>query len=164
MAELSRDHLVVLRRSREQSDIRSEAIHAVYFFLRDGRVVVRKIAPDQFSDKLRFRGRKAFSADFCSQIYILLECFVRPDDRADRRGGGFGFLFNSFFSGHQRGEGVVARRRRAVTAPHIENHGSDATAQRAIIRAHRALKQDVDLTPEVGGKRFPAAEAELIAD
>ena len=66
MAELSRDHLVVGHRRREQSDVRSKAIHAGYFFLRDGRIVVGKIAPDQFGDEFRFRRRKAFLTDICS--------------------------------------------------------------------------------------------------
>jgi NitT/TauT family transport system substrate-binding protein len=39
-----------------------------------------------------------------------------------------------------------------------------AAAIRAIIKAHKALKQDISLATEVGRKRFPPAEAELIAE
>jgi NitT/TauT family transport system substrate-binding protein len=41
---------------------------------------------------------------------------------------------------------------------------SAAAAIRAIIKTHSALKQDINLATEVGKKRFPPAEAELIAE
>src|ERR671914_2179634 len=41
---------------------------------------------------------------------------------------------------------------------------SAAAAIRAIIKAHKALKEDINLATEVGKKRFPPAEAELIAE
>src|SRR5687768_2624094 len=39
-----------------------------------------------------------------------------------------------------------------------------AAAIRAIIKAHKALKHDISLATEVGRKRFPPAEAELISE
>lgn len=39
-----------------------------------------------------------------------------------------------------------------------------AAAIRAVMRAHKALQEDVDLATAVGKKRFPPSEAELIAE
>jgi hypothetical protein len=42
--------------------------------------------------------------------------------------------------------------------------GAAAGAIRALVKTHRALKQDVTRATAVGRKLFPSAEAELIAD
>ncbi len=42
--------------------------------------------------------------------------------------------------------------------------GACAAAIRAIVKTHKALKQDVSLATDVGRKLFPAEEAEIIAD
>ena len=44
------------------------------------------------------------------------------------------------------------------------NPGACAAAVRAIVRTHKALKQDIGLATEVGRKLFPVEAAELIAD
>ena len=54
---------------------------------------------------------------------------------------------------------LVTTEKRIQTEPE-----SAAAAIRAIMRAHRALREDVNRATEVGKKRFPAAEAELIAE
>ena len=52
-----------------------------------------------------------------------------------------------------------------TTEKRIEEEPETAAAAiRALIKAHKALKQDIGLATEVGRKRFPAAEAELIAE
>jgi NitT/TauT family transport system substrate-binding protein len=52
-----------------------------------------------------------------------------------------------------------------TTEKRIEQEPETAAAAiRAIIKAHKALKQDISLATEVGRKRFPPAEAELIAE
>ncbi len=45
-----------------------------------------------------------------------------------------------------------------------ENPDAAAAAVRALVKTHRALKDDVSLATTVGRKLFPAEEAELIAD
>jgi hypothetical protein len=42
--------------------------------------------------------------------------------------------------------------------------GACAAAVHAIVKTHKALKQDIGLATEVGRKLFPAEQAELIAD
>jgi ABC-type nitrate/sulfonate/bicarbonate transport system substrate-binding protein len=41
---------------------------------------------------------------------------------------------------------------------------SARAAIRAVMKAHKALKEDLSLATEVGKKRFPPSEAELIAE
>ena len=45
-----------------------------------------------------------------------------------------------------------------------ESPDSCAAAIRAVMRAHKALKEDLSLATAVGKKRFPPSEAELIAE
>jgi len=45
-----------------------------------------------------------------------------------------------------------------------EEPESCRAAIRAVMKAHKALKQDLSLATAVGKKRFPASEAELIAE
>lgn len=70
----------------------------------------------------------------------------------------------------RRGDGPPAARHYTfpalvTTEKTIEREpGTVAAAIRSIVRAHKALRQDVNRATEVGKKRFPAAEAELIAE
>ena len=43
-------------------------------------------------------------------------------------------------------------------------HSGYTFRTRALMKAHKALKQDVTLATQVGKKRFPPAEADLIAE
>jgi ABC-type nitrate/sulfonate/bicarbonate transport system substrate-binding protein len=54
---------------------------------------------------------------------------------------------------------LVATERRINDEPE-----SAAGAIRALMKAHKALREDLALATEVGKKRFPAAEAEIIAE
>jgi NitT/TauT family transport system substrate-binding protein len=54
---------------------------------------------------------------------------------------------------------LVATERRIDDEPE-----SAAGAIRALMKAHKALREDLALATEVGKKRFPAAEAEIIAE
>src|SRR5262249_13552818 len=52
-----------------------------------------------------------------------------------------------------------------ATESRIANEPDSARAAiRAVMKAHRALKEDVSRAKEVGKKRFPPSEAELIAE
>jgi ABC-type nitrate/sulfonate/bicarbonate transport system substrate-binding protein len=70
----------------------------------------------------------------------------------------------------RRGDGPPAARHYTfpalvTTEKTVEKEpGTAAAAIRAIMRAHKALREDVNRATEVGKKRFPAAEAELIAE
>ena len=52
-----------------------------------------------------------------------------------------------------------------ITSERLINENPDACAAavRALVKTHKALKEDVSLATEVGRKRFPPDEAELIA-
>jgi ABC-type nitrate/sulfonate/bicarbonate transport system substrate-binding protein len=54
---------------------------------------------------------------------------------------------------------LVATEKRIAQAPE-----SVRAAIRALMKAHKALKENVNLATVVGKKRFPPAEAELIAE
>jgi len=54
---------------------------------------------------------------------------------------------------------LVATEKRIQDEP-----GSVRAAIRALIRAHQALKEDVSLATQIGKKRFPPSEADLIAE
>jgi NitT/TauT family transport system substrate-binding protein len=60
---------------------------------------------------------------------------------------------------HYTFSALVATEKRIVDQPE-----SARGAIRAVIKAHRVLKQNPRLATEVGRKRFPPSEAELIAD
>lgn len=70
----------------------------------------------------------------------------------------------------RRGDGPAAARH--YTFPSLvtterriqESPDSCSAAIRAVMKAHKALKQDPSLATVVGKKRFPASEAELIAE
>jgi ABC-type nitrate/sulfonate/bicarbonate transport system substrate-binding protein len=70
----------------------------------------------------------------------------------------------------RRGDGPAAARHYTFSAlVATERTISDApdaarAAVRALMKAHKALKADVNLATEVGRKRFPPSEAELIAE
>jgi ABC-type nitrate/sulfonate/bicarbonate transport system substrate-binding protein len=70
----------------------------------------------------------------------------------------------------RRGDGPPAARHYTFSALVAtdrtieENPASCVAAIRAVMKAHKALKQDPDLATVVGQKRFPASEAELIAE
>jgi NitT/TauT family transport system substrate-binding protein len=70
----------------------------------------------------------------------------------------------------RRGDGPPAARHYTfpalvTTEKRIEQEPETAAAAiRAIIKAHEALKQNINLVTDVGRKRFPPAEAELIAE
>ncbi len=70
----------------------------------------------------------------------------------------------------RRGDGPPAARHYTfpalVATDHtIEKHTESAAAAiRAIMRAHKALREDVNRATEVGKKRFPESEAALIAE
>ena len=70
----------------------------------------------------------------------------------------------------RRGDGPPAARHYTFSAlvtteDRIAKEPDSARAAiRAIMRAHRALKEDVSRATEVGRKRFPSSEAELIAE
>ena len=70
-----------------------------------------------------------------------------------RRGDGPPAARNYTFSA------LVATESRIAKAP-----DSARAAIRAIMKAHKALKEDVNRATEVGKKRFPPSEAELIAE
>jgi ABC-type nitrate/sulfonate/bicarbonate transport system substrate-binding protein len=54
---------------------------------------------------------------------------------------------------------LVATEKRIKDEPR-----SVRAAIRALMKAHNALKEDVSLATEIGRKRFPPSEAELIAE
>ncbi|MPZ76331.1 MAG: ABC transporter substrate-binding protein [Deltaproteobacteria bacterium] len=60
---------------------------------------------------------------------------------------------------HYTFSALVATEKRIQEEP-----DTAAAAIRALMKAHKALKKDINLATEVGRKRFPAAEAELIAE
>jgi ABC-type nitrate/sulfonate/bicarbonate transport system substrate-binding protein len=60
---------------------------------------------------------------------------------------------------HYTFSALVATEQRIATAPETVR-----AAIRAVVKAHKALKENVHLATEVGKKRFPPAEAELIAE
>jgi ABC-type nitrate/sulfonate/bicarbonate transport system substrate-binding protein len=60
---------------------------------------------------------------------------------------------------HYTFSALVATESRIAKEP-----DSARTAIRAIMKAHKALKEDVSRATEVGKKRFPSSEAELIAE
>ncbi|HXG53051.1 MAG TPA: ABC transporter substrate-binding protein [candidate division Zixibacteria bacterium] len=70
----------------------------------------------------------------------------------------------------RRGDGPPGARHHTfpalvTTQKRIDEEPQTARAAiRAIMKAHKALREDVTLAGEVGKKRFPPAEAELIAD
>ena len=70
----------------------------------------------------------------------------------------------------RRGDGPVAARHYTFSAlvtteKRIDQEPQSAVAAiRALMKAHQALRQDVNLATEVGKKRFPPSEAELIAE
>jgi NitT/TauT family transport system substrate-binding protein len=70
----------------------------------------------------------------------------------------------------RRGDGLPAARNYTFSAlvatdTRIAKEPDSARAAiRAIMKAHHALKEDVSLAAEVGMKRFPPSEAELIAE
>jgi len=70
----------------------------------------------------------------------------------------------------RRGDGPATARHYTFSAlvatdQTIKDKPQTATAAiRAVMRAHKALKQDVNLATAVGKKRFPPSEAELIAE
>jgi NitT/TauT family transport system substrate-binding protein len=70
----------------------------------------------------------------------------------------------------RRGDGPVAARHYTFSAlvtteKRIDQEPQSAVAAiRALMKAHQALRQDVSLATEVGKKRFPPSEAELIAE
>lgn len=70
----------------------------------------------------------------------------------------------------RRGDGPVAARHYTFSAlvtteKRIDQEPQSAVAAiRALMKAHQALRQDLNLATEVGKKRFPPSEAELIAE
>jgi len=70
----------------------------------------------------------------------------------------------------RRGDGPAAARHYTfpalvTTEKRIQNEPATAAAAiRAIMKAHKALREDVNRATEVGKKRFPPSEAELIAE
>jgi len=70
----------------------------------------------------------------------------------------------------RRGDGPAAARRYTfpalvTTDERIAREPQSARAAiRAIMKAHKALREDISLATEVGRRRFPPAEAELIAE
>jgi ABC-type nitrate/sulfonate/bicarbonate transport system substrate-binding protein len=60
---------------------------------------------------------------------------------------------------HYTFSALVTTQKRIAAEP-----DSARAAIRAVIRAHQALKENPDLATEIGRKRFPPAEAELIAE
>ena len=70
----------------------------------------------------------------------------------------------------RRGDGPTAARHYTFSALVAtekkikEEPGSAQAAIRALMKAHKALKADVNLATAVGKKRFPPSEAELIAE
>jgi ABC-type nitrate/sulfonate/bicarbonate transport system substrate-binding protein len=70
----------------------------------------------------------------------------------------------------RRGDGPPAARNYTFSAlvatekRIAQNPDSCTAAIRAVMKAHKALKQDPTLATVVGKKRFPASEAELIAE
>src|SRR5262245_57716835 len=57
-AKLRRDHVGIGRMAVENADITGKRIHAVDEFRRDGRIVVRQVAPDQPFDQPGLLRRK----------------------------------------------------------------------------------------------------------
>lgn len=70
----------------------------------------------------------------------------------------------------RRGEGPPSARdytfsALVATEKRIKDEPDSARAAiRALMKAHKALKEDVSLATEIGKKRFPPSEAELIAE
>jgi ABC-type nitrate/sulfonate/bicarbonate transport system substrate-binding protein len=70
----------------------------------------------------------------------------------------------------RRGDGPTAARHYTFSALVAtdktiqDDPGAARAAIRALMKAHKALKQDPSLATEVGRKRFPPSEAELIAE
>jgi ABC-type nitrate/sulfonate/bicarbonate transport system substrate-binding protein len=70
----------------------------------------------------------------------------------------------------RRGDGPTAARHYTFSALVAtdktiqDDPGAARAAIRAVMKAHKALKQDPGLATEVGRKRFPPSEAELIAE
>ena len=70
----------------------------------------------------------------------------------------------------RRGDGPPSARHHTFPALVTTEHrleqepASAAAAVRALMKAHRALREDIQRATEVGKKRFPPAEAELIAE
>src|SRR5207249_11734648 len=70
----------------------------------------------------------------------------------------------------RRGDGPAAARHYTFSAlvateKRINDDPQSAVAAiRALMRAHKALRDDVSRATEVGKKRFPPSEAELIAE
>jgi ABC-type nitrate/sulfonate/bicarbonate transport system substrate-binding protein len=60
---------------------------------------------------------------------------------------------------HYTFSALVTTEKRITEAPE-----SVRAAIRAVMKAHKALKENVNLATEVGRKRFPPSEAELIAE
>ena len=64
------------------------------------------------------------------------------------------------------GDDVIAdahTARRRLQRDGADHDGACAAAVRALVKTHKALKEDVSLATEVGKKRFPETEAGLIA-
>jgi ABC-type nitrate/sulfonate/bicarbonate transport system substrate-binding protein len=60
---------------------------------------------------------------------------------------------------HYTFSALVTTQTRLATEPQ-----SARAAIRAVMRAHKALKENPNLATEIGKKRFPPSEAELIAE
>ena len=130
MSELGRDDLIVGNRRREQTDVLSETVHVNNSFFSNGWIVVGEITPDQFGDELRFGRRKALLAHFCSAAHVFFERFMGFHDGPDCRASAVGFLCDATLGGHKRGESIIPRLSRPVTAANIQHHAADTAPQR----------------------------------
>ena len=144
MSELSRDDLIIGNRRGEQADVLGKAVHVGNGFFSNGWIVVGEITPDQFGDQLRFRRRKSLPAHFCSPAHVFFERFMGFHDGPDCRASAIGFLCDSTLGRHERGESIIPRLRRPVTAANIQDHAADAAAQ-SDFAAHAVGPEAVEL-------------------